>query len=64
MAAIHMELDFPVAKGPLGPSDSTKGPRTTPKKAPKRPRICAQWPLTPENKKSDHILGYVAQNMI
>ena len=35
MATLHMQLDFPVPKGPLGPSNSTICPRTAPKRPPK-----------------------------
>ena len=35
MATLHMQLDFPVPKGPLGPSNSTICPQTAPKRPPK-----------------------------
>ena len=43
MATIHMQLDFPVLKGPLGPSNSTICSANRPRKAPKIPRLCAHW---------------------
>ena len=62
MATLHMQLDFPVPKVPLGPSNSTICPRTSPKSPPESPKICAHWPLTAPNPKTYHILGYLAQN--
>ena len=55
MATPHMQLDFPVPKGPLGPSNSTICPRT--------PYLCtlAAGSAKP---KADHILGNVAQTAI
>ena len=38
MASLHMHLDFPVLKAPLGPSNSTICPRT-PKRPPKAPEF-------------------------
>ena len=35
MATLHVQLDFPVPKGPLGPSNSTICPQTAPKRPPK-----------------------------
>ena len=35
VATLHMQLDFPMQKGPLGPSNSTVCPRTAPKRPPK-----------------------------
>ena len=35
MTTLHMQLDFPVSKGPLGPSNSTICPRNAPKRPPK-----------------------------
>ena len=64
MATLHMQLDFLVPKGPLGPSNSTICSANHPQKAPKIPRFCAHWPQTAPNQKLDHILGYVAQNAI
>ena len=37
MATLHMQLDLPVPKGPLGPSNSTICPRTATKRPPKAP---------------------------
>ena len=47
MATLHMRLDFPVPKGPLGPSNSTICLRTPPES----PRICAHWPPTAPSQK-------------
>ena len=51
MATLHMQLDFPVPKGPLGPSNSTICSVKRPQKAPKSPRIGAHWPPTTPNQK-------------
>ena len=37
MATLHMQLDFRVPKGPLGPSNTTICPQTAPKMPPKAP---------------------------
>ena len=63
MATLHMQLDFPVPKGPLGPSMSTTCPRTAPKRPPKSQNLCTLAADRPKPK-TDHILGYVAQNSI
>ena len=63
MAALHMQLDLPVPKGPLGPSNSTICPRTAPKRPPKPQNFCTLAAHSPKPK-TDHILGYVAQNAI
>ena len=39
MATLHMQLDFLVLKGPLGPSNSTICSRTAPKRPPKAPEF-------------------------
>ena len=39
MATLHMQLDFPVLKGPLEPSNSTICPRTAPQRPPKDPEF-------------------------
>ena len=39
MATLHMQLDFPVPKGTLGPSNSIICPRPAPKRPPKAPKI-------------------------
>ena len=39
MAALHMQLDVPVPKGPLGPFNSTICLRTAPKRPPKAPEF-------------------------
>ena len=63
MATLHMQLDFPVLKGPLGLSNSTICPRTAPKGPQKPQNLCT---LAADNPKptTDHILGYVAPNAI
>ena len=63
MATLHMQLDFLVPKGPLGPSNSTICPRTAPKRPPKAPEFVHIGRRQPKPK-IDHILGYVAQNLI
>ena len=63
MATLHMQLDFPVPKGPLGPSNSTLRPRTAPKRPRKPQNLCTLAPDSPKPK-TDHILGCVAQNAI
>ena len=63
MATLHMQLDFPVLKGPLGPSNSTICPRTAPKRPPKAP-LCTLAADDSPKPKTDHILGYVAQNAV
>ena len=66
MATLHMQLDFPVPKGTMGPSNSTT-PRTAPKRPPKGPQkpqnLCTVAADSPKPKAA-HILGYVAQNLI
>ena len=39
VATLHMQLDFPMPKGPLGPSNSTICPQTAPKSPPKAPKF-------------------------
>ena len=51
MATLHMQLEFPVLKRPLGPSNPTICSAKHPQKAPKIPRICAHWPPTSPNQK-------------
>ena len=63
MAALHMQLDFLVPKGPLGPSNSTICPRTAPKSPQNSQNLCTLAADSPKPK-TDHILGYVAQNAI
>ena len=57
-----MQLDFPVSKGPLGPSNSTICPRNAPQKGPRKPQNLCTLAADSPNPKIDHILGYVAQN--
>ena len=63
MATLHMQLDFPVPKGPLGPSNSTICLRTAPKQPPKAPEFVTLAADSPKPT-ADHILGYVAQKVI
>ena len=63
MPTLHMQLDFPVLKGPLGPL----GPLTPqyvreppPKGAQKPQNLCTVAADSPKPK-TDHILGYMAQ---
>ena len=51
VATLHMQLDFPVSKGPLGPSNSTICSANRPRKAPKSLRSCAHWPPTAPNQR-------------
>ena len=60
MATLHMQLDFPVLKGPLGPSNSTICPRNAPKRPLKAQNLCTLAADSPKPK-TDHILGHVAQ---
>ena len=56
----RMQLDVLLPKGPPGPSNCTICPRTAPKKAQNLCTLAADSPKP----KTDHILGYVAQNTI
>ena len=60
MATLHMQLDFPVPKGPLGPSNSTICLRTAYKRSPKKPQNLCTLAADSPNPKTDHILGYMA----
>ena len=51
VATLHMQLGFPVLKGPLGPSNSTIFSAKRRQKAPKISKICAHWPPTAPNQK-------------
>ena len=39
VATLHVQLDFPVSKSPLGPSNSTICPRNAPKWPQKAPKF-------------------------
>ena len=39
VAPLHMQLDFPVPKSPLGPSNSKICPKNAPKWPPKAPEL-------------------------
>ena len=58
-----MQLDFPVPKGPLRPSNSKICPRTAPEIPPKAPQIVHIGRRSPKPK-TDGTLGYVAQKAI
>ena len=64
MATLHMQLDFPLLKGPLGPSNSTIYSAHRPQKAPRKPQNLCTLAADNPKPKTDHILGYVAQNTI
>ena len=51
MATLHVQLDFPVPKGPLGPSNSTICPLTAPKRPPKAPEFVHIGRRQPQTKK-------------
>ena len=59
MATLHMQLDFLVPKSPLTP----KYDHEPPPKGPQKPQKCTLAADSP-GPKTDHILGYVAQNAI
>ena len=60
MATLHMHLDFPVRNGPLGPSNST----ICSAKRPQNPQNLRTLAADSPKPKTDHILGFVAQNAI
>ena len=60
MATLHMQLDFPMLKGPLTPQYVRKPP---PEGPPKAQNLCTLAANSPKPK-TDHILGYVPQNAI
>ena len=64
MATLRMQLDFPLQKGPLGPSNSTICPRTALKGPPKASEFVHIGLQQPQTKKTHDILGYVAPNAI
>ena len=64
MAPVHMQLELPVPKGPLGHSNSTICPRTAPKKLVTTLGFMRIGRQQAQNQKTDHILGYVAQDAI
>ena len=39
VATLHMQLDFPMSKSPLGPSNSMICPKSAPKWPPKAPEV-------------------------
>ena len=63
MATLHMQLDFPALKGPLGTSSSTIC-STKARKGPKNLPNSGTLAADSAKPKIHHILGYVAQNAI
>ena len=60
MATLHMQLDFPIPKGPLTPQYV----RAPPPKGPQKPQnLCTLAADSPKPRR-DHVLSYVAQNAI
>ena len=58
MATLHTQLDFLVPKGPLTPQYV----REPPPKGPRKPQNLCTLAADGPKPKTDHILGYVAQN--
>ena len=50
VATLHMQLDLPVPKGPLGPYNSTICLRTTPKRPQKAPKLVHMGRRQPQTK--------------
>ena len=63
MATLHMQLDFPVSKVPLGPL-TPQYVREPPPKGPQKPQNLCTLAADSPKPSTDHILGYVAQNVI
>ena len=63
MTDLHMLLEFPVPKGPLGPL-TPQHVREPPPKTPQKPENLCTLAADSPKPKTDHILGYVAQNVI
>ena len=63
MATLHLQLDFCVLKGSLGPSNSTYA-HEQPPKGPRKPQNLFTLAANSPKPKTDHILGYPAQNVI
>ena len=55
MATLHMQLDFPVLKDPLGPSNATICPRTAPKRLPKSPELVHIGHPQPQTKNNPYL---------
>ena len=64
MATLHIQLDFPVLRGPLRPSNSTICSAKRPPKGPQNPYNLCTLAANGAKPKTDYILGYVAQNVI
>ena len=60
MATLHMQLDFPMPKGPLTPQYVCEPPPEGPQKPQNLCTLAADSPKP----KTDHILGSVAQHAI
>ena len=52
MATLHMQLDFPVLKGPLGPSNSTICSANRPQEAPRKPQNLCRLATAPNQKQT------------
>ena len=55
MAALHMQLDFLVPKGPLGPSNSKICPRTAPTRPPEAPEFVHIGHRQPQTKNRPYL---------
>ena len=53
--SLHMQLDFPEPKDPLGPSNSTTCPRTAPKRPPKAPEFVYIGRQQPQTKNKPYL---------
>ena len=52
---LHMQLDFPMPKGPLEPSNSTICPRPAPKRPPKAPQFVQIGRQQPQTKNRPYL---------
>ena len=64
VATLHAHLDFPMSKSPREPLSPHYMSKKRPQMAPKSPRICAHWLLSPSNHQVGQLFGYVAHNSI
>ena len=55
VATLHMHLHFPALKGPLGPSNSTICPQTTPKRPPKAQEFVHIGRQQPQTKSTPYL---------
>ena len=63
MATLHGQLDFPISKSPLGPSNSIICPGNSPKRPSTAPNLC-RLAANSHKRRTCHISGYMAQNAI